>query len=79
MTAPIDVLAVLQRHAALADQVACQEQRAEAHAVFDAVAELVAAVADGHEVQTRHGYLFVFNEAQSLRLGRALLGVGGAE
>lgn len=43
MTAPVDVLAVLARHVSLADQVACREQQAEAHAVFDAIAELIEA------------------------------------
>ena len=43
MSAPVDVLAVLARHASLADEVACREQQAEAHAIFDAVAELIEA------------------------------------
>lgn len=43
MSAPVDVLAVLGRHVALAEQVGCREQRAEAHAVFDAVSELIEA------------------------------------
>lgn len=36
----IDVLAALNRHVVLAEQVACHEQQAEAHAVFDAVSGL---------------------------------------
>lgn len=43
MTAPVDVRAVLRRHADLADQVACDAGRAEAHEVYAAVAELIEA------------------------------------
>lgn len=50
----VDVLAVLRRHAALAEEVACPEQIAEAHAVFNAVAELIAAVR-GYR-SARHDY-----------------------
>lgn len=39
----VDVLAVLARHASLADQVGCREQQAEAHAVFDAITKLIEA------------------------------------
>lgn len=43
MSAPVDVLAVLARHVSLAEQFACRDQQAEAHAVFDAIAELIEA------------------------------------
>lgn len=38
----VDVLAVLNRHLVLAEQCASPEQVAEAHTVFNAVAELIA-------------------------------------
>lgn len=41
MSAPVDVLAVLGRHVALAEQVGCREQQAEAHALFDAIAKAI--------------------------------------
>lgn len=43
MSAPVDVRAVLRRHVALAEQVGCREQQAEAHAIFDAIAGLIEA------------------------------------
>ena len=42
MSAPVDVRAVLRRHVALAEQVGCREQQAEAHALFDVISDLIA-------------------------------------
>lgn len=74
MSAPVDVLAVLGRHVALAEQVGCREQQAEAQALFDAVTELIAAVQQRRRALTRSEH----REALVRELA-ALRAVGGVE
>ena len=72
-TEPVDVLAVLGRHVALAEQVGCHQQQAEARAIFDAIAELIeaakGALTDMHDD----------DGAEKRRLIAALRAVGGAK
>jgi hypothetical protein len=77
MSAPVDALAVLARHVSLAEQVACREQRAEAHALFDAIAELIEAVRGGVETRTHNGFVMHYDEVQADRLAAALRAVSG--
>lgn len=82
MTAPVDVLAVLGRHVSLAEQVACLEQQAEAHAVFDAVAELIEAARGIDRDSLGHPYVDADRCPDCVainRLDAALHACGGAE
>lgn len=75
MGAPVDVRAVLGRHVALAEQVGCREQQAEAHALFDAIAELIEAAREATEEKLHDG---ASSRAACDRLIAALRAVGGA-
>jgi hypothetical protein len=78
---PIDVLAVLGRHVSLAEQVACLEQVAEAHAVFDAITELIEAarVINDYESDKHNDTSLLEQDAMWNRLNAALANVGSAK
>lgn len=81
----VDVLAVLRRHAALAEEVASAEQIGEAREVLAAVAELIEALHEKREADNdrrpdglRNAGMDVRSIHAEQRLEAALARVGGA-